>query len=103
MDKKETPYYFSVIDRKTKKIICTGPAVQWKYVNGYKFVSTDGIYFFKESYNDKLVGGGDKFQIVKDLTDQITILESYQTIIIPFLGTVDGKTQISIIELVTQT
>ncbi len=75
MDKKETPYYFSVIDRKTKKIICTGLAVQWKYINGYKFVSTDGIYFFKESYNNKIVGGGDKFQIVKDLTDQITVLE----------------------------
>lgn len=74
MDKKETKYFFSVIDRKTKKIICTGRATQWKYINGYKFVSTDGIYFFKESYNDKIVGG-DKFQIVKDLTDQITVLE----------------------------
>ena len=76
MHKKMKPYWFSVIDRKTKKIICNGPATQWKYIKGYSFVSVDGIHFFKETYDGKLVGGGDKFQVVKNLiTDQIIPLE----------------------------
>lgn len=62
MDKKKLRITLVLLIGKPKKIICTGPAVQWKYINGYKFVSTDGIYFFKESYNNKIVGGGTSFK-----------------------------------------
>lgn len=55
-------YYITIIDKKTRQIVCSGKIKNWKIVDKYKFSSIDGIYFFKE-----ICDGSEPFKFAKNI------------------------------------
>lgn len=46
-------YYITIIDKKTRQIVCSGKIKNWKIIDKYKFSSIDGIYFLKKHVMDQ--------------------------------------------------
>lgn len=55
-------YYITIIDKKTRQIVCSGKIKNWKIIDKYKFSSIDGIYFFKETCD-----GSEPFKFAKNI------------------------------------